>query len=147
FVRFELESLLARPGLLPKAEGKRFEQSWDALRRPLRVLGGSGGPQRVCNHMLVPLAQCLGYGPPQRQDQVSTRERMEDGGWLMQASCGAKLRAWSVGIEADLDAPHRRGRAYRFSPTRSAQRVLLTGGEHAGLLTNGETLRLLLCDP
>jgi hypothetical protein len=72
---------------------------------------------------------------------------MEDGGWLMQSPCGAKLRAWSVGVEVDLDAPHRSGRAYRFSPTRSAQRVLLAGGERAGLLTNGDDLRLLLCDP
>ena len=107
----------------------------------------SGGPQRVCNQVLVPLAHCLGYGVPLRQDEVSTREGMEDGGWLMQARCGTTLRAWSVGFETDLDAPHRSGRAYRFSPTRSAQRVLLAGGERAGLLTNGEALRLLLCDP
>ena len=78
---------------------------------------------------------------------MSTREGLEDGGWLMQAPCGARLRAWSVGVEIDLDAPHRSGRAYRFSPTRSAQRVLLAGGERAGLLTNGDELRLLLCDP
>ena len=39
------------------------------------------------------------------------------------------------------------GRAYRFSPMRSAQRVLLASGERLGLLTDGEELRLLLCDP
>jgi hypothetical protein len=147
FVRFELETVLSRLGLLRIAQDKRFEQVWDALRRQLRHLGGSGGPQRVCNHVIAPLAQCLGYGALQRQDDVSTREGMEDGGWLMQASCGTKLRAWPVGVEVDLDAPHRSGRAYRFSPTRSAQRVLLAGGERAGLLTNGDDLRLLLCDP
>jgi hypothetical protein len=146
FVRFELEAVLARLGLLPKAPDNRFEQAWDALRRQLRHLGGSGGPQRVCNHVIVPLAHCLGYGAPLRQDEVFTREGMEDGGWLMQASCGTKLRAWPVRVEVDLDAPHRSGRAYRFSPTRSAQRVLLAGGERAGLLTNGDNLRLLLCD-
>jgi hypothetical protein len=146
FVRFELAALLARLGLL-RQPGKRFEQDWGALRRQLRVLGSLGGPQRVCNQVLVPLAHSLGYSVPLRQDEVSTREGMEDGGWLMQARCGTALRAWSVGFEADLDAPHRSGRAYRFSPTRSAQRVLLASGERAGLLTNGEMLRLLLCDP
>ena len=110
FVRFDLAALLARLGLL-KEQGKRFEQDWGALRRQLRVLGGVGGPQRVCNQVLVPLAHCLGYGVPLRQDEVSTREGMEDGGWLVQARCGTTLRAWSVGFEADLDAPHRSGRA------------------------------------
>ena len=147
FVHFELEAVLGKLGLLSKAQDRRFEQAWDALRRQLRHLGGSGGPQRVCNHVIVPLAHCLGYGAPSRQDEVSTREGLEDGGWLMQAPCGARLRAWSVGVEVDLDSPHRSGRAYRFSPTRSAQRVLLAGGERAGLLTNGDDLRLLLCDP
>ncbi len=65
----------------------------------------------------------------------------------MQAPCGARLRAWSFATDTDLDAPHRSGRAYRFSPMRSAQRVLLASGERLGLLTDGEELRLLLCDP
>ena len=65
----------------------------------------------------------------------------------MQAPCGARLRAWSFASGTDLDAPHRSGRAYRFSPMRSAQRVLLATGERLGLLTDGEELRLLLCDP
>ena len=71
FVRFELEPVLAKLGLLSKAQDKRFEQAWDTLRRQLRHLGGSGGPQRVCNHVIVPLAHCLGYGIPLRQDEVS----------------------------------------------------------------------------
>jgi hypothetical protein len=147
FVRFELAAVLARLGLPPNATTGRLEQSWHALRRRLRLLGGSGGPQRVCNQVIVPLADCLGYGAPRRQEDIATREGMEDGGWLMQSPRGAKLRAWSVGRETDLDAPQRSGRAYRFGPTRSAQRVLLAAGERAGLLTNGDELRLLLCDP
>jgi hypothetical protein len=147
FVRYELGPLLCRLGLLPTGPNRRLERAWDELRRRLRLLGGSGGPQRVCNHVIAPLAQSLGYGAPVRQDAVSTREGMEDGGWLMQAPCGAQLRAWTVGTQADLDAPHRSGRAYRFSPTRSAQRVLLATAERVGLLTNGDFLRLLLCDP
>jgi hypothetical protein len=46
-----------------------------------------------------------------------------------------------------LDAPNRRGRAYRFSHVRVAQRVLLAQGERVGLLTNGAELRLLISDP
>ena len=51
---------------------------------------------------------------------------------MMQAPCGARLRAWSLASDTDLDAPHRTGRAYRFSPMRSAQRVLLATGERLG---------------
>jgi hypothetical protein len=146
FLRFELAALLGKRGLLPMS-GKPFEQGWDALRRQVRALGGTGGPLRVSNHIIAPLAPCLGYGTPQHQDQVATREGLEAGGWLMQAPDGGRLRAWSVGTDSDLDAPHRSGRAYRFSPTRSAARVLLCTGEPAGLLTDGTELRLLLCDP
>jgi hypothetical protein len=146
FLRFELAALLDKRGLLPKS-GKSFEQGWDAVRRQLRALGGTGGPLRVNNHIVAPLAPCLGYGAPQRQEAVATREGLEEGGWLMHAPDGARLRAWSVRIDSDLDSPHRSGRAYRFSPTRSASRVLLCAGERAGLLTDGTELRLLLCDP
>ena len=146
FLRFELAAVLDRRGLLPKP-GRSFEQAWDAVRRQVRALGGAGGPLRVDNHIIAPLAACLGYGAPQRQDQVATREGMEEGGWLMRAPDGQRLRAWSVGTDSDLDAPHRSGRAYRFSLTRSASRVLLSPGEPAGLLTDGTELRLLLCDP
>lgn len=146
FLRFELAELLNRRGLLPKS-GKPLEQAWTLLRRQLRELGGAGGPLRVHNHVIVPLAPALGYGAPQRQEQVATREGAEDGGWLMRAPGGACLRCWSVGADTDLDAPHRSGRAYRFSPMRAAARVLLGCGEAAGLLTDGTELRLLLCDP
>ena len=93
------------------------------------------------------MSEHLGFEIPARQADVATREGTEDGGWLMQASCGARLRAWSFATNTDLDAPHRSGRAYRFSPMRSAQRVLLASGEGLGLLTDGEELRLLFCDP
>ena len=147
FVHFELFPVLAKQGLLPKAPGNKFEQGWDAVRRQLRALGGAGGSQRVHNHVIAPLAAVLGYDAPVRQDEATTREGLENGGWRLQARCGAHLRAWSVAVGTDLDAPRRSGRAYRFSATRSAQRVLLAGHERAGLLTNGEELRLLLCDP
>lgn len=106
---------------------------WDAIRRSLK-----GNGQRLTTS----LATALGYGKPVRQSPVETREGREDAGWLLQAANGARLRVWPV--EADLDAT---GGAYRLSPTRIAQRVLLARNERAGLLTNGETVRLLLCDP
>jgi hypothetical protein len=59
----------------------------------------------------------------------------------------AKLRVWCVDLDADLDAPARRGLAYRFSHTRIAQRVLLATGERLGILTNGLELRLIISDP
>ena len=146
FVRFELGDLLGRQGLLP-AGTRSFERGWSTVRAQIRALGGAGGPLRAHNHIIAPLALPLGFGPPLRQEEVSTREGLEDGGWLMQTPDGTRLRAWSVGAGTDLDAPHRSGRAYRFSPTRSAHRVLRAGNENAGLLTDGEELRLLLCDP
>jgi len=138
--------LLEKRALLP-SPGRPFEQGWNTVRRQLHSLGGSGGTLRIYNHIIAPLAPYLGYGTPQPQEPVATREGVEDGGWLMHAQDGARLRAWSVGADIDLDAPHRSGRAYRFSPARSASRVLLGAGEQVGLLTDGAELRLLLCDP
>ena len=145
FLRFELLDLLFKRGLLPKP-GRQFEQRWDIVRRQMRALAGTGGPLRVANHIIAPLAPCLGYSPPQRQEPIPTREGPEDAGWLLQAPDGARLRAWTVAADTDLDAPHRSGRAYRFSPIRAAFRVLLAAGERAGLLSDGIELRLLLCD-
>jgi hypothetical protein len=144
FVRFELTAQLTRLGLLAVGQGRGFERNWSTLRRQLR---SGGGPQSVCNHVVAPLAGHLGFDAPARHAEVTTREGIEDGGWLMQAPCGARLRAWSFATGTDLDAPHTTGRAYRFSPMRSAQRVLLASGERLGLLTDGAELRLLLCDP
>jgi len=119
------------------------DATWDALRRSLR----SGGAQRVHQHVTSKLATALGYGRPLRQDPVTTREGPEDGGWLIRASKGIRLRVWSIATDTDLDAVDRSPRAHRSSPTRSAQRVLLSLGERAGLMTNGDVLRLLFCDP
>ena len=120
-----------------------IETDWDGLRGSLR----SGGAQRVHQHVTAKLAGVLGYGRPLRQDAVATREGQEDGGWLLQAANGVRLRAWSFASEIDLDAADLSPRAWRSSPTRIAQRVLLARGEPAGLVTNGDMLRLLLCDP
>ena len=120
-----------------------IERDWDVLRGSLR----GGGASRVHQHVTTKLASALGYGRLVRQDRVKTREGQEDGGWLMQASNGVRLRAWSFGTETDLDAAERSPRASRSSPTRVAQRVLLSCGESAGLVSNGDVVRLLLCDP
>jgi len=122
---------------------ERLETVWDLLRGSLR----GGGAQRVHQHVTTKLASALGYDRPLRQDPVMTREGPEDGGWMMQAPNGTRLRAWSFASDTDLDAADRSPRAWRSSPTRIAQRVLLSRGERAGLLTNGDMLRLLLCDP
>jgi len=137
-----LAQVLDRYALLAKS----IEPGWDALRRSLRTRSG-GGTQMVHQRVTAKLASGLGYGRPLRQDPVTTRDGAEDGGWLMHANGGIKLRAWSVSGDLDLDAPPRSARTYRCSPTRVAQRVLLASDERAGLLTNGGTLRLLLSDP
>ena len=142
FLRFELEPTLTRLGLLTPPN----HALWLALRRGVHTLGRISGSQGVNNHVIVPLSRILGYSEPVRQEPVTTREGPEDGGWLLPGT-GVALRTWSIATETDLDAPRRAGRAYRFSPTRAAQRVLRARNERAGLLTDGDTLRLLLCDP
>jgi hypothetical protein len=123
-----------RDGLARAVDVGRVDGAgWDGVRGALR-----GNVQR----MTAKLALALGYGRPVRQDTVATRDGDEDGGWLLKAANGSTLRAWP--IVADMDGT---GASYRSSPTRIAQRVLLARGEPAGLLTNGEMLRLLLCDP
>jgi hypothetical protein len=151
FVRFDLESLLQKARLLPRtvgAEGKELQARWEVLRNRLRALGDQGGSLRVAHHVLEPLRDHLGYAEMSREPTVATREGEEDGGFLLKTADGkASLRAWAVSVDTDLDAPNRRGRAYRFSPTRVAQRVLLAQGERFGLLTDGLELRLLVSDP
>lgn len=151
FVRLQLEALLSKRGLLAKPaspEGRALADGWDALRRKLRELGEHGGALRVKNHVLDPLAARLGYARLVPAEEVATREGSEDGGHLFEsADSKARLRAWALPAGTDLDAPARRGRAYRFSPERVAARVLLASGERAGLLTDGLELRLLVCDP
>jgi hypothetical protein len=145
FVKLDLEKQLVRNKLLAKA--KELEAAWEPLQRRLRALGQEAGALRVANHVLEPLVGPLGFERLVREEKVETREGEEDGGFVMQTSSGASLRCWAVDANTNLDAPTRRGHAYRFSPTRVSERVLLARGERAGLLTDGEELRLLLCDP
>ncbi len=140
FVRFELSAQLQRHGLLTGFPNR----DWNVLRRQLRALGGA---QSICNRFITPLSHCLGFKRPERQEPIATREGPEDGGWLLRANCGSQLRTWTYDSGTDLDTPPRSGRAYRLSPLRSASRVLIASGERIGLLTDGEELRLLLCDP
>jgi hypothetical protein len=117
-----------------------IEADWDVMRGAFH----GGNSQRVHQRITMKLARALGYSRAVRQDRVTTREGQEDGGWLLQTAEGVSLRAWLVDRGTDLDAA---GKSHRFSPTRVAQRVLLACGERTGLLTNGDMLRLLLCDP
>ncbi|MBI3846554.1 MAG: hypothetical protein HY292_18150 [Planctomycetes bacterium] len=151
FVKFQLEGLLLKRGLLPKATGpagKQLQERWEVYRRKLRALGEQGGLLRVASHVLEPLVERLGYATLRPEDDVETREGLEDAGFLLATEDGASvMRAWATALGTDLDAPNRRGHAYRFSPSRIAQRVLLAKGERVGLLTDGEELRILVCDP
>jgi len=150
FVLNNLEGKLNDLRLLPRNvgdEGRALQQAWEVFRRKLRDLGEHGGDRRVLSHVLEPLASQLGYVTLTPQESVITREGAEDGGSLFLTPEGKKLRVWAAALGTDLDAPNRRGRAYRFSASRVAQRVLLASGERAGLLTDGEELRLLICDP
>ncbi|BDU73134.1 Eco57I restriction-modification methylase domain-containing protein [Mesoterricola silvestris] len=150
FVLNNLEGKLNDLRLLPRNvgdEGRALQQAWEVFRRKLRDLGEHGGDRRVFSHVLEPLASQLGYVTLVPQGSVITREGAEDGGSLFLTPEGKKLRVWAAALGTDLDAPNRRGRAYRFSASRVAQRVLLASGERAGLLTDGEELRLLICDP
>jgi hypothetical protein len=149
FARQDLEQYLLKANLLPKTlgtEGKALEAGWDIVQRKLTMLGEQGGSQRVANHVIEPLRERLGYATRERSDPIGTREGPEDGGWLLRANDKC-LRAWAVDFGTDLDAPSRRGRAYRYSPTRVADRVLRATNERLGLLTDGDELRLLICDP
>ncbi len=125
FVHEALTAVLDNGGLLTAGPG------WDP-----RWLAGGGSRRAVTQ-----LAAALGYHRCVRQDSVRTREGNEDGGWVLHADSGTSLRAWHVPGDGDLDLPP------RTSLTRVAQRVLLAAGERAGLLANGNTVRLLLSDP
>jgi hypothetical protein len=155
FVKFELEKHLKKKQLLPEAS-KALNQEWTLYHRKLSKLGSAAQDRKVANHVLAPLVEPLGYRAFERAGLVATREGQEDGGWLMTGgeveglgdeNKPVALRCWSWPAETDLDAPSQRGRAYRYSPSRIAQRVLLAMGERIGLLTNGEELRILIGDP
>jgi hypothetical protein len=148
FVKFDLEKILSQNNLLPKTtgeEGKKLQEIWDAYRRKLRMLGSQGGAIRVRNHVIDPLIQILGYENAEDDGGVVTREGDEDGGVILSRD-GSKIRVWTALTGTDLEAPIRRGYAYRFSPVRIAQRVLLTKQERLGLITDGLELRILISD-
>lgn len=150
YVRFELEKALTKHKLLPDVDGlagQPIRDDWDVFRRKLRDVSPNSGPLAITNRILEPLISRLGYAKLAPADTVLTREGDEAGGVLMSTDSGAKLRCWAIEYDADLDAPTQRGYAYRFSPVRIAQRVLLATGERVGLITNGVELRLLHCDP
>jgi hypothetical protein len=150
FVQFELEKELTKAKLLPKTtgnEGKELDETWQVYRRKLRE-ATRGGALRVRNHVITPLVKLLGYDRIESGGEVETREGLESGGEvLVTADSSTKLRVWCTDFETDLDAPAKRGAAYRYSYLRIAQRVLLTCGERLGLLTNGVELRLLISAP
>jgi hypothetical protein len=151
FVKLELEKELTRLKLLPKtsgAEGKEVAGQWEIYRRKLRELATSGGSLRVRNHVIEPLQSLLGYAQIESAPEVQTREDLESGGALLTTQdAKAKLRVWTTNFNEDLYAPSKRGRAYRYSHLRVAQRVLLASGERIGLLTNGIQLLILISDP
>ena len=125
------------PGLLDRIAGEERPNGWDAVRTGLAGLSGAGGPIRVARHVLGPL---LGadLGPAAR---ITTRDDFEDGGLASQP------RSWALAWGVDLETPSNRGSVARASPVRRAIRVLRGTGEGLGLITNGEELRLILCDP
>jgi hypothetical protein len=156
FVKYRLEELLNKKKLLAKATGdggKKLQESWQVLRNKLRTLGEQGLEQRVLHLVLEPLVERLGWQLLDKAEPAATREGPEEGGYLLRIppSDGEgeapHLRAWVYPVGTDLDAPNKRGRAYRFSPGLVAQRVLLAKGERIGLLTDGLELRVLLSDP
>lgn len=146
FVRLQLEDVLKKKKLLPAA--KDVKAGWDIYRRHLRRLGEVGGSRRVKNHVLEPLVELLGYATIEQAQEVETREGPEDGGFVMKTANGSSLlRCWTAGVNTDLDAPTRRGRAFRFSLQNIALRVLWKQGERAGLITDGDELRLIIVNP
>lgn len=156
FVRFELERALAKLRLLPDStglSGQKVGDEWRVFQRKVRDISANSGPLAISNKVLDPLTSRLGYATLDDAPEVQTREGLESGGALMKAAATGSdaasphIRCWTTDFDADLDAPTRRGHAYRYSPTRIAQRVLLASGERLGLLTNGTQLRLLICDP
>ena len=134
FVKFNLEAELNKRGLLPKTtgpDGRALAERWQFIRRKLGALVSHGGGLRVQHHVIEPLLPHLGYARIELADEIQTREGAESGGALLLTEDGTtRLRVWCVDLDADLDAPARRGDAYRFSHLRIAQRVLLTTGSH-----------------
>lgn len=154
FVKFELEKELTKQNLLAKTTGKEGGEltgQWDIYRRKLRSLSTIGGSLHVQSHVVEPLLQRLGYRRIEPTEIVKTSEEPkagETGGVLLSTEDGSsKLRVWCASFDEDLFAPAKRGRAYRYSHLRIAQRVLKATGERLGLLTNGSDAILLISEP
>lgn len=156
FVKSDLEEELRKKKLLQKTtgeEGKELKYAWEAYRRKLRGLISRGGSLRVINHVFEPLVslRLLGYDSIEADASVPTRlepKKGENGGSILRTRDGGPhLRVWATNLDEDMDAPARRGAAYRYSHLRIAQRVLLAKNERIGLLTNGVELRILISDP
>ncbi len=140
FASRALPALLSRHDLYPNEP----VAAWRLIHLGLQDFAAIGGPIRVLHHIVNPLANALGYNEVRREETISTREGPEDGGYSLRTSMGNSLRVWPIGSDTDLDTPLKRA---RVSPLRKATRVLRACGESTGLVTNGETIRLLLCDP
>ncbi|HEX3995183.1 MAG TPA: hypothetical protein VHX39_28750, partial [Acetobacteraceae bacterium] len=125
FALHALPALLSRLGLYPADP----TYAWRLIRRGLHEFAATGGPVRVLNHVVKPLAAGLGYCEIRREDPVATREGPEDGGYSLRTSTGSLLRVWPFGSDTGLDTPLKRGTATRISPLRHAARVLRACGE------------------
>ena len=142
FVENELQAVLIRFGLSPA----NHNAHWTTIQDGLRVFGGTGGPVRVLRHVVEPLSRALGYVDIRRCEPVTTRDGADDGGHALRAN-GSFLRVWTYESETGLETVSKRPGGPRASPVKRAIRVLRASGESSGLISNGQELRLLLCDP
>ena len=121
--------------------------AWRRIQQGVRDFAGTGGPKRVLHHIVTPFMTAIGYSDRDRAEPVATRIGLEDGGYTFRNDNGASLRLWPIESTTELDAIPRRATAARVSPLRRSGRVLRACGEAAGIVTNGEALGLILCDP
>lgn len=140
FVERELPALMSQMGCYPADLPGAWKRLRPALEEP-------GGPVRAARRLVTPLARAFGYHAVRDAEPVRTRDGLEDGGLLMSTDAGSSARIWPVPAGADLDTPSKPDDAASGSPVRRAIRVLRASGENAGLVTNGQEVRLLLCDP
>lgn len=104
FLRDAFLPIAQRLGAYPGPQDETLSAAaWSAYRRRLLGMGRSGGALRIHRHVIAPLAGLLGYTDSGRQPDVATREGMEDGGWLMRAADGTRLRSWAVPMDTGLD--------------------------------------------
>ena len=148
FVKFELEKEISN--LLPKntgEQGKELKKKWDYYREKLKRCSSNAGGISIMSSIIEPIMDLLGYKEKEDCEEVETRERKEPAGYLLKSEQGKVLRVWTFEKETNLEAPRRRGEAYRFSPIKTAVRVLGVVQERVAVLTNGNELKILLYDP